>query len=305
MMRRLAYRVAHASGLNRAARAAMRRRPLVLCYHGVCGGDRADVPDPAGMHVPARRFAEQIELLLRLYRPISLAELTAHVVDGAPLPPSSLLITFDDGYANLAEHAFPLLRRRGVPSALFVVTGTTTRRQWLWTSEADWRLSGNPRAAEVKRELKRLDVAARAERLRTLESKGAPHFACDYSLLDWEQLRAAARSGSVAVGSHGVEHQPLVTCDDAGVREELVASRRALESELGLAATAVAYPNGDVSAPIAAQARAAGYRIGFSTADRHCRADDDALVLPRILIGASDDAATLAGRLAGWREWLR
>jgi peptidoglycan/xylan/chitin deacetylase (PgdA/CDA1 family) len=305
MTRRLAYRVAAATGVNRLARAAMRRRPLVVCYHGVCEGERADVPDPAGMHVPARRFVEQIELLLRIYSPVSLAQLVAHVVDGSALPPSSVLITFDDGYANLVQHAFPLLRRLGVPCVVFVVTGATARRHWLWTSEADWRLAGHARAAELKRELKRLDATTRTTRLRALDSARAAHFACDYSLMDWDTLRGVVAGGTVAVGSHGVEHHPLITCDEDGARAELTESRRALEFAVGVAIEAVAYPNGDVSPAIAGYARRAGYRIGFTTADRHCRLGDDPLVLPRILVGAADDPTTLAGRLAGWREWLR
>src|SRR4030095_1778892 len=114
MIRSLAYLAAARSGLNRLSRRALRRRPLVLCFHGVCA-ERPDVPDHAELHVPRALFRRQMEALLQHYTPISLAELRDSRSDGRALPAYPMLVTFDDGYRNVARNAVPVLRELGVP----------------------------------------------------------------------------------------------------------------------------------------------------------------------------------------------
>jgi peptidoglycan/xylan/chitin deacetylase (PgdA/CDA1 family) len=119
-MKGIVYAAARTSGLNGAARALFRSRLLVVCFHGVCV-DRPDVPDPAGMHVPAELFEEQVRFLADRYHPVGLDDVRRACLDGAALPPEAVLVTFDDGYSNVGENALPILRRYRVPSVLFVV----------------------------------------------------------------------------------------------------------------------------------------------------------------------------------------
>jgi len=100
----------------------MSRRPaLVLMYHGV---DRVPAErDPHGMFVTPAAFRAQVERMLEAgFVPVSedtfLAGLRGH-----PLPPKAVLITFDDGYVGVGEHAAPFLASLGVPSVLFVPAG--------------------------------------------------------------------------------------------------------------------------------------------------------------------------------------
>lgn len=68
-------------------------------------------------------FAAQLDrLLAEGYTTISLYQLLAHLTQGAPLPPKPIVLTFDDGYRDNYEHAFPLLRARGMTATFFVVT---------------------------------------------------------------------------------------------------------------------------------------------------------------------------------------
>lgn len=310
-MRRRVYQRAHRIscraegllGLNCAARVAMRRRLLALCYHGVCG-EAADVPDMDGLQVPARLFEAQIELLLRYYQPVSLTQVRAHYLEEAPLPPAPLLLTFDDGYRNVARHALPLLRRRGVPCALFVVAGAVGGDTWLWTAELEWQRAGTPGLAELKRWLKSLPVADRRRWLRDEMGSVDARPECDYSLLDWRELAAEVHGGGLEIGSHGLTHEPLTTCDPAEVTAELVESRRLIQERLQVKVETLAYPNGNCSPAVATAARECGYCLGFTTLPQHARHSDDPLRLPRILVGARDIPSILAGRLAGWQEWL-
>ncbi|WP_249937387.1 polysaccharide deacetylase family protein [Roseateles sp. DAIF2] len=88
----------------------------VLCYHrlGTGGGK---------MSVSPAAFAAQMDWLARNnYRVIRLGQLAAYLEGREPLPPRSVVITFDDGYESVHRHALPVLRKHGMPATLFVYT---------------------------------------------------------------------------------------------------------------------------------------------------------------------------------------
>jgi peptidoglycan/xylan/chitin deacetylase (PgdA/CDA1 family) len=99
----------------------------VLMYHSI-GTDatrkfRRFVVDPA-------EFAEQMDYLDGLgYQPVTAAELTGRI-PGDPLPPRTVVLTFDDAYTDFYAAALPVLRDHGFRATLYVPTayvGATTR----------------------------------------------------------------------------------------------------------------------------------------------------------------------------------
>lgn len=101
----------------------MRTRPRarVLMYHGIDTVPTAR--DPHGMFVTPQAFRDQVDHLLESgFVPVS-EEQYAAAVHGAPLPRKAVLITFDDGYLGVGEHAAPVLASYGVPSVLYVPVG--------------------------------------------------------------------------------------------------------------------------------------------------------------------------------------
>ncbi|MEZ4658487.1 MAG: polysaccharide deacetylase family protein [Caldilineaceae bacterium] len=68
-------------------------------------------------------FAQHLDrMLAEGYTTISLYQLYDNLVSGAPLPEKPVILTFDDGYRDVYENAFPLLRERGMTATLFIVT---------------------------------------------------------------------------------------------------------------------------------------------------------------------------------------
>ncbi|MEG1327567.1 MAG: polysaccharide deacetylase family protein, partial [Janthinobacterium sp.] len=81
----------------------------ILIYHRVLA--RSDPLFPG--EVDAVLFERQLRLLKRFYTPMPLADAVQRLQDGS-LPPRAACITFDDGYADNAQVALPLLRRHGM-----------------------------------------------------------------------------------------------------------------------------------------------------------------------------------------------
>ncbi|CAN5904197.1 polysaccharide deacetylase family protein [soil metagenome] len=94
----------------------------VLMYHQV--GPFPKRPAHKAAFCDIERFEAQMAWLRLLrYNVISLDEAWRGLFDGAPLPPRSVVLTFDDGYENFARWAWPVLQRNHFPATLFAVAG--------------------------------------------------------------------------------------------------------------------------------------------------------------------------------------
>lgn len=93
----------------------------VLTYHHV-GPERPG--SRLGLTISPQQFERQVRWLARRgYVGIRPGDWLDWYREGKPLPPHPVLLTFDDAYAHLADHALPVLRRYGFSAAVFVVTG--------------------------------------------------------------------------------------------------------------------------------------------------------------------------------------
>jgi peptidoglycan/xylan/chitin deacetylase (PgdA/CDA1 family) len=107
-------------------------RTLILLYHRV-----AELrSDPWRLSVTPSQFAEHLEVLRRYAHPISLQQLSQGLLEGN-LPDRSVVITFDDGYADNLYNAKPLLTRYAVPATVFLTTGYIGNEREFWWDELD------------------------------------------------------------------------------------------------------------------------------------------------------------------------
>ena len=122
-----------------------RDAPVILMYH------RIAVPpwDPWGLAVPPARFREQLEFLKRHRTVVAMDELVAGLASGS-LPPRATAITFDDGYADNALVAKPILEELGVPATFFLTTGFVSSGKRFWWDELAAKVLAGPAPAELE-----------------------------------------------------------------------------------------------------------------------------------------------------------
>jgi peptidoglycan/xylan/chitin deacetylase (PgdA/CDA1 family) len=269
------------------------RRPvlLVLNYHRI--GDKNAAPyDPGIFSCTAEEFDWQISYLKRHFRMATLDGVTGLISGGRPLAEPTVLITFDDGYLDNYQVAFPVLRRHGVQGVFFLPTSFTGTSRIPWWDEVAYIVKqGRKRqfCLEYPRQ-QNFDIEKEGvERsiMRILRLYKEPEMrehgrfveqlerACDSSrpgpgaqrcFLNWNEAREM-QQGGMAFGSHTHSHEILSKLDAEEQLAELTTSRQIMEAELGRKIDTLAYPVGgrDTFSETTLNAlRQAQYRAAFS-----------------------------------------
>jgi peptidoglycan/xylan/chitin deacetylase (PgdA/CDA1 family) len=321
----MASAIAGASQLHqRAIRAREQRRPLILGYHRVVEDfmsvARTEMPS---MLISRAMFERHIEWIGRSFRFVSLDEIGEHVRSGRPFSSPVAAITFDDGYQDVYEHAFPLLRRKGIPAAMFVVTDLIGRPAWqihdklyylvdkafaawddppqrLFDLMTDLRIppahvfrnraSASSSMMTVSSLLPALPQAEVSRLMGSLEAcvgNGRSDIPLSFT---WPMIHEMRRSG-ITIASHTKSHVSLPMETPAAAREELEGSRLVLERELGEPIRHFAYPGGEFTPQVVDALSETGYEFAY-TACPHGDPRQPALTQPRLLLweGSSVDA---------------
>jgi peptidoglycan/xylan/chitin deacetylase (PgdA/CDA1 family) len=272
----------------------------------------------------------QLDWVGRHFRFVTLDELAQALDMGTAAGRPLAALTFDDGYLDVYEHARPLLARKGIPAAVFVVTDLVGTGRLLLHDRLyivvtrllalppavrtaligglDDDLRGQVVEAARGRNAGGAFATMRAlfERMpsegleRLIEALG-PEAGLDEEafpelrLLDWAQVRAMHGAG-FTIGSHTCTHAPLTQGGPEEVRHELARSRRRLEEELGAPVRHLAYPDGRFDGAVVDAVAEAGYGAAFTNC-RHRVRRHPALSIPRRLLW-ENSCRDVAGRFS-------
>lgn len=245
------------------------------------------------------------------------------------------VLTVDDGYQDVLDHAWPILRQRGVPWTLFVSPALAEGKPRLWwidleeavrrLDHIEFALGGEtlslPAATLAQKEqafrtaTARLRAAGRTDQLaavRELARLAGFDQTARARLLcaGWDTLRNLARDPLVTLGAHTLTHPVLSRRRDRAAWREIAFCRDALAERLGVRIDHLAYPHGDPSAVGPrdfAHAARAGYRTAVTTRPDHVRDRHAAALhrLPRVsLNGLHQSRGALRVLLSGAPFWL-
>jgi peptidoglycan/xylan/chitin deacetylase (PgdA/CDA1 family) len=310
---------------------ARRGTTLVLTYHRVLEKwePALDYSQP-GMVVTVPTFERQLAFLARHFEVVPLGALLDE--PGAAARRPRCVITFDDGWRDNYELAYPILRERGVPATVFLTTDFVGTERVFWHTELIHLLLGGDLAvflrgeralagypAAVRDALRRCAGAGRAagaadtdEVVETVKARCAdsridqlidtlaraaglhrPLLPGRRFFLDWDQVREMA-AGGIEFGSHGRSHRILTRLSTQDATEELVGSKMAIEARLGRKVVHVAFPNEDANPTLLGVAARAGYRTACVGAGAGVASGIRALRRVGMHEGAGGDDALLA-----------
>jgi peptidoglycan/xylan/chitin deacetylase (PgdA/CDA1 family) len=203
-------------------------------------------------------------------------------------------ITFDDDLASHRSTALPVLRKYRLPATMFLCGASLDGPHPFWWEHLERGANDGLDLAAVatdvlERNLVELhEVAAAIEDLpgparrrvgQELRRRVGP--GPEDGGLRADDVAALAAAG-MEIGFHTREHHRLTDLDDADLDAALTGGRSDLAQACGAPLDTVAYPHGRADARVAAAARRAGYRVGFTTEGAGVGPSSDPLLLGRV-----------------------
>ena len=237
------------------------------------------------MYVSPATLDMHLSVVERHFQMVHLDEWLLRARNGQTLPSQACALTFDDGWRDNFDHAFPVLRAHNAPATIFLVSQMIGSTKEFWpnrvarlistlqpeervpgrlgallsqASTGDWDAQARDpeaidRAIVVLKELNECEIDALLS-----EFQDNPRFApATPSFLDDDQLRIMAKSELIRFGSHTRSHARFNIPRSAEVlRQEIAGSYADLRDRLASAAVPLfCYPNGDTSREAIAEVR--------------------------------------------------
>ena len=278
-----------------------RGKVVVLMYHRVLTRDEISRhPVQPGMYVFDTVFAQQMSFVKNNFTVLSLQELLELWQRGAWSERARYcVITFDDGWLDNYRHAYPVLKRLGMPATIFLPTDYVGTNEWFWPDqlaflfkavadrkhsredlkETERVLSGflgegmslsvesmaQPEllADQIIERCKHLPIRRIRELVHALVSELRVTLPLSRMIVSWDEVHEMSRGG-MSFGSHSCSHRIMTTITPDEVSEELMRSRHVLLDQGVNFVPVYCYPNGNSDVQIQDQVKASGYEAAVS-----------------------------------------
>jgi peptidoglycan/xylan/chitin deacetylase (PgdA/CDA1 family) len=241
--------------------------PLILPYYHMVSDEALPHVQPLYQYRTVRQFTDDVDFFLKHYQPVGLSDLLAHVNTGRTLPSPAFLLSFDDGFREMAEIVAPILKSKGVPAVFFVNSAFVNNLELCFLQKIALVIAQlktnlpDGREAKIKNILRSNKISgdeaipmlrsipyAKRMVLDELEPAGGLDFkmflAGQKPYLTSGQVREMVRDG-FAIGGHSVDH-PFY--GDLPLNEQLGQTRQSVEfvkKEFGVDYRAFAFPHSD------------------------------------------------------------
>jgi len=278
--------------LSRMLRRNSGTRISILMYHSVLETDDPNRHPYFQTNTKPEIFAQQMQFLAdNNYNVISLSEAIS-LIGGSPQIPNypvtsprkCVVLTWDDGYADFHDNAWPILKKHGFTATMFLPTGyiSNDRKSLIGKNCLTW------------------------DEVTTLAGEGASFGAHTVSHVQlYELYKTASKQSNMSFPRRRESIETMATID-----YELRASKQAIEEKLGRPVDqysyAYAFPEQDQKfVDIYGKAlKREGYRSAVSTRIGTAKRGDSLYTLKRIPVNSHDDDGFLQAKLEGGYDWL-
>ncbi len=283
---------------------------VVFALHRVLPEHTAGRSYDRNLSILVASFEAFLDFISKNYEVVALDQFVSRLRDGSAKGLASL--TFDDGWIDNYQYAYPVLSKRRIPATIFLPTALIGTKQRLpeerivdlWDCATDrgsvgelseelLRIAGFEAQTllQLRNAFKQIPLETKLEFLDREEQRfGIARDA--RSFITWDEVREMQRGG-IDFGSHTSRHASLPQESDEVVERELEASRQDLLRETGSLPTYFAYPNGRCDQRVAQICERVGFKAAFTTQNTFVYDPRRMFTIPRVAI---DDTVVGGGR---------
>lgn len=307
----------------------------ILCFHRVLPKDKsARIVANSGMEISPDKLVYIINFFLqRNYQVISPDELHKILTEKIKPEKKFIVITFDDGYVDNYQYAYPLLKKLGIPFTIYVVTDFPDHKALMWwyfledyiikNNKVTWLMDDKevffdtttPEEKEILFLKLRLLMLSSSEfqvkmfvkNFMGFSDESIHEFVVDNSL-SWAQIIQMSNDPLVTIGSHTISHKPLSKLTEKNVCEAMLQSKQIIEQKTGKPVWHFAYPYGsynEISPREIINAEKAGFKTSVTLLQGNVFSRHRLFTqqLPRIPLGEKADLALLNNVCNGIRHF--
>lgn len=293
-------------------------RIIILGYHRVVKdfthSSKLSIPS---LLISAQTFRRHLDLIRKNYCCVSLDE-ALDMISGRYTPKRDCVaLTFDDGYQDFYDVAFPILQEYSMPATLFVPTSLLGHKTPLLHDQIyylvmeatkrnisiisileaqgitkplpalrralNYRNNDYYEAMRALHEIPRTKLEILIDAIKAKLNFNEAHFPEEYRLLNWSMVRELAKA-NITIGAHTLNHA-LLTEESLNVAElEIYGSKVELEDKLDMPVRHFAYPDGRYNSHIAKLVRISGFDSACTVEDRPNTLLEDPFQLKRKIL---------------------
>ncbi len=276
------------SRILKLLRPDQRGRLFIFNYHRVRQNGKEILFDEGVFGPDEARFRQELHWIKNETHILNEVELLDILNSKKPMNKIYSMVTFDDGYRDNFDVAFPILSELGIPATFFIPTWHLSERKLGWWDVVAYLIKRTHKAKFSFRD-RTYELADQTQaitqlltHLKNIESTRVDGFLQSLSealdvplpsqelqsneLMTWDQLRIMRDQG-MSIGSHSHLHVILSKQSIYESKLQLQLSKEILERQLGAPVHTLAYPVGGYSHfdyETKRIARELGFKLGFS-----------------------------------------
>jgi len=255
----------------------------IFLYHRILPEARFN---PLQTIVTVKEFEKQLDSIASRHDIISMSEALTRINDKTPFKNHAAL-TFDDGYSDNYEIAFPILKKKGIPALFSIVTNYIGSKRPLWDWEILSLLNRSSRDTQGRgpqcrgisigkkklkrrffehqlafgyRIIERLKAASLLDIEHVIQQLGGGIPRAD-RCMNWDEIITLRRHG-MEIASHTLSHRSLARIPSDEAMEEISESKNIIEKNMGTECHYFCFPFGserDISDVLRKKTQSAGY----------------------------------------------
>ncbi len=296
-----------------------KKRITILMYHRIGYPKKTSLDSRVFTATPSQ-FEEQMKFLAKNCNVISFKDL----MEKKKLPQNSVLITFDDGYADNFSVAYPILKKYELPALISLASGHIGNDELFWWDKVAYIIKNTKEKRisvhelgqvslrdkenaiqTIVERLKRINNGKKLIILKQLAKRAKVTIPkLSHIFLSWEDVRSMS-SNKITFGAHTVTHPILTQMTFSEAQAEILESKKTIERHTQKPVFVFTYPNGqkqDISKDLDEWMSRQGFFCALST--RYGSNTKLAFNLKRVPIEIDDPIEMFVIKVTGLGEFF-
>lgn len=296
-------------GANNLFRLINRKKAIILMYHGI--SDKSFTYYNRRYHPKSSLEREIKYLKKKKYYFITLTDWLKIVENRIKIRNKYVILTFDDGFKNVIDNAYPIMKKYGAKGCFYIISGIIGKYKLIWQDyieillknhkdsqfkfnfkgkEIEYSLNSyedlRQAIGDIKVKLRTLNPTEKNEHIKQFKNpndishlKDIPN---DYIIANWEDIEQLDPQ-IIEIGCHGATHTNLENLlSEEDFQKELYESKLEIEKRINLKIAHICYPTGSYNDRVIKCVKNYGFSTGVSVIDGLNSNNTDLFQLKRV-----------------------